>query len=314
MNISPQFQSFLSLGFGLAAGTAFTNLVSEAHSLGVITSFIKKAARRFEDKVGIDSFRKKCLSNIFGLSGRNFLCGSNMHYDPPLDYSDGECYPHDMHVMKAMCLLLKGNIPELHASLIDEPWLDADSLVCSGSPATNKLVREYLPLANFKKQGANTNIIDSTSLRYHFAIGEQKTIRVKSAMHSNKEIRKLNHAIFDKMNGSIWRPFKHYDSGGWLQNDFLLITKLPRNRQGGDILLLSGGHGAGTQAFELLFDPKAFPLSELEKLISLKESYFQILLEASEIQHNQSGSVATKLKISEACPPYKITGGTSILL
>jgi hypothetical protein len=113
--------------------------------------------------------------------------------------------------------------------------------------------------------------------------------------------------------GQIWTPaplvYPHSDSkAGLLKTDFLLVSRLPKDTNGGAVTILSGGHGAGTRSLELLLDP-AFRLGELEALCDVLDGaeYFQFVLEAGDIEHRPGHpSVARTLKVSEECPPEKI--------
>ena len=86
------------------------------------------------------------------------------------------------------------------------------------------------------------------------------------------------------------------------------MSRLPGFQGGADILLLSGFHGAGTQAAELLFDPKAFSDMALARLIkALKDArYWQFVLEVGNIEHFKPMTEGHSIRVSERCPPKKI--------
>lgn len=102
--------------------------------------------------------------------------------------------------------------------------------------------------------------------------------------------------------GNLWHTAKHRivtrDSGnvyearagiGWMADDYLLVTALPRYAQGDQrILVFSGIHAPGSQATSLLF--AAPPIEELRRMRKLTsgEPFYQALFHV-EVSQNESG-------------------------
>lgn len=183
------------------------------------------------------------------------------------------------------------------------------NLVASGSPLSSDDARLYLPYWQSDSPGVNfSNTFQPESIPYHFFVSHEKTITVRSGAMGGQLVKNEENGIVVAKTGKLWKPRHYTDSSGHLKTDFLLITKLPRAGLGGDVVLMSGGHGAGSEAFTLLFDSKAFPKSELNNLMTAIGSapYFQIVLECSAIRDDRDMTRAYKLSICEDCPPTVI--------
>jgi len=129
-----------------------------------------------------------------------------------------------------------------------------------------------------------------------------------------REENKFEHGLVAQGKQVTWRPKGYKDNSNWLRRDFLLVSRLPRNRSGGEILIIAGGHGAGTSGFELMFDSHG-GLSFLD-LLSLKskiggEPYYQFVLEVVDIKHPQDDpslehTIARKIVISNDFEPTPV--------
>jgi hypothetical protein len=110
-----------------------------------------------------------------------------------------------------------------------------------------------------------------------------------------------------------WQP-KGYGAGEELRRDFLLVSRLPRTSIGGDILILAGGHGAGTEATRLLLH--CLHVKQLRELVdSLRgKPYYQFVIEVTEVKHPKTGTVPTRIKISEDLPPVPLNVSAADLL
>ena len=112
----------------------------------------------------------------------------------------------------------------------------------------------------------------------------------------------------------IWRPPGLTETllgKPYLARDFLLVSRLPRNTSGGDVILISGGHGAGTQSIELLLDDDAFPIQQLRELaVALRPyRYYQFVLEAYDLVHEPPMTIARRIELSRQCLPRPVTPG-----
>ena len=78
--------------------------------------------------------------------------------------------------------------------------------------------------------------------------------------------------------------------------------------------MFAGGHGSGTQAISLLLNQ--LPASQLRNLTDILsgKSYFQFVLEVSELSHGADGTLAAKVCVSEQMPPVALELGQKDLI
>ena len=100
-----------------------------------------------------------------------------------------------------------------------------------------------------------------------------------------------------------------------LNRDFLIVSRLPFGTDT-DVVMITGAHGSGVRAFELLFDHQAFPLSQVQRLAKTIGSYrhFQVLLEVRDVDHSGEVTRARKLAIpdDEDLQPFTIDQSSSL--
>ena len=72
-------------------------------------------------------------------------------------------------------------------------------------------------------------------------------------------------------------------------------------------MILAGGHGAGTEATRLLLH--SLHIKQLRKLVALlgDSPYYQFVIEVTEVKHPKTGTVPTRIKISEDLPPVSLS-------
>jgi hypothetical protein len=218
-------------------------------------------------------------------------------------------------------LKLFQNLEVEDRAAIEAPFPAVDSLVCAGSPISNDYTRQYLPYCEEETlERPKPSLLRPASLPYHFMYGAKKEVGVVSWMGGSVPETKFNHGLFAELEPGaereIWRPREVLDSRRRLATDFLLVSRLPRNRDGGEVLIIAGGHGAGTQAMELLLDEDGFPLRELRKLEERLQdaAYYQFVLEAYDMAHDLPGTTARALRVSETCMPRKIAFTPDLLI
>ena len=287
----------------------------------IVRRFLDREFRKMAEGWGFTEKRERMLAELLGVNGDFHLRPGDDHlYGGPASRpSPG--YPHDVRAIAAALGMFQKSWEIEDSGLIQEPILDADSVLCAGSPVSNSWTRNYLPVRKEETitrkttQNAYQTTVTASQLPYHFLYGAREEIRVISAMHSGDQRLKRTHGVWVDRDREIWRPESYVDRLHWLERDFLLVSRLPRTLFGGEVLTVAGGHGAGTQAFELLFDPSAFPLDELEFLRShlAGKQYYQFVLEACDIEHSGNApSRAWKLAVSRRLLPVEITFGPDL--
>jgi hypothetical protein len=124
-----------------------------------------------------------------------------------------------------------------------------------------------------------------------------------------REIERTALAICDETGRRILQAER---VNGYQADDYLLVTRVPGPVPGTVFTVLSGLHGPGTRAAELLFRSIApSVLEDLASAINLKPGkivYFQAVFRASAFVREQFGSsVATKIElVREECPPIRL--------
>jgi hypothetical protein len=184
-----------------------------------------------------------------------------------------------------------------------------DGLFTSGSPTSSALAATFVPSIFTKTShvpGTDLPLaVNKSAIPYHFHGGTAADLIVKSASQEGAERAVFNNGLV--VNGEIWHPPQLSERGGRLKTDFLLLTVLPWSQGGGYAVIVSGGHGPGTGAFQLLMDPDFFSLRSLEKLIEdlgVARAY-QVVFEVS-VTHAGKYSAPNAIRVSSECPPQKI--------
>lgn len=177
-----------------------------------------------------------------------------------------------------------------------------NNLYCLGSPKSNLLSRSLMEYFEYP---------DGTMLRSSKPLLEHKvsyTFHPKDPQNpvakrwiGNELCTRALYSFNVKTEEGI-RTFKtRADKKGWLENDFLIISRLPNLRnirtieEDKEIIVFGGLHGIGTKAIELLFnDPN---LLELLKEARNKNAYYQSVFEVTKIAHVDDRKASSPLAI-----------------
>jgi hypothetical protein len=219
-------------------------------------------------------------------------------------------YPHDIEALRSFSSLLP-NRTYYKQTLWEQKIPITSKVVSSGSPKSSVSARQFLPF--YEIDSKNIRLLYQTeiqpeSVTYNF--GEDLSapqVSVISKMRGNIPDRKYRKALITRSANGIrfWSP-KGYLNGDWLEKDFLLVSRLPRNPNGGNILIFSGAHGAGTEATRLMFYKlRISELKELERFIS-NTPYYQFVIEVDKIEHKRTGTVPIHVRLSNELPPVKL--------
>ena len=292
-------------------------VVIKAHlSLGI--KMVGEGYSRFRRKIAFRKERIELIRHLF-LDQGEFLFHPSGDYviasgqvTPPLPEIG---YPHDVAALLSFEPYLPGERKVQDSLLFEGRLTPTSRLICAGSPKANKLSRKYLPSIAVQRDGNRgaqyLTCISEDHLAYIF--GEDfsaPTVDVVSMMYGGKQVPKTRKLIWHRRGSDLrpWSPLG-YELGGKLNADFLLVSRLPRTKAGGDILVFAGGHGSGTQAISLLLNQ--LPASQLRDLADRLsgESYFQFVLEVSELSHSADGTLAARIRVSEQLPPVVLDLG-----
>ncbi|PKB81089.1 MAG: hypothetical protein BZY88_07195 [SAR202 cluster bacterium Io17-Chloro-G9] len=115
---------------------------------------------------------------------------------------------------------------------------------------------------------------------------------------------------WEERNWSIMAPngplTPRHDDNGFLDMDYLLITRLPSGAVGvGDVILIGGTHGSGTQAIDLFLEK--LPLEKVEEIVDKLSGsdYYQVLLEVRDITHEDRHSTGHDIRLVD-CHSLKV--------
>lgn len=247
---------------------------------------------------------------LLGLNGTSFLNPGDLRLRISRRNSVPSHLSHEHAALQPLRSLVPG-MQYLSAPFIEAVPEDQDSIVSSGAPVSNDVSGLYLPVFALGEDPSPPRrlAISRDALPYHFATGESHSVKVISGSQGGRLTPKRNNAVVEwHEKKRIRRPVGYIDREGKLGRDYLLVSRMPRTTSGGEILIIAGLHGPATQAFELVFDPEAFPEEEVRWLAEQvgDEPYFQAVLEADEIEHEQPMSRATRLRVSRLLPPQPI--------
>ncbi len=292
----PNRRKFLWLGTGLVV---LEKYLPDTGKISTVTQDLFRASRILLDKMGKElEARRKLVRQLLRFSGYVHTIGPKGH---PLYHRPG---PHDIAAMAVATSLYES--PREQSQPPEAILQFTDSLFCPGSPINSRLAATFVPSDGQLTPHDTQLVVNPKCLPYHFIAGSSDDLILKGA--TTGQVRKAwTHMLKVSRDNEAWRPVNHADQGRLLLTDFLLLTVLPWNRQGGFVVLSGGAHGAGTGAIEFLMRPDGLTLDQLEKLVDdVKEAdAFQIVFEVP-VTHEGPYTTAVSMRVSGRCPPTPI--------
>lgn len=272
--------------------------------------------QNFRRRLELPGDRKELLSSFLLGGIGEYLLHPGADYKPaPNQLPAPETqfgYPHDIEALRSFTHLLPKRSYFQQTILWEVPLSPVSRVVSSGSPKDNALARQFLPFYQVSRTGLS--LVEQTQLQPEsiaYCFGEDLTaprVNVFSKMRGRVPDKKTRKMLWKRtVDGQMqpWRP-RGYEEGEWLEKDFLLVSRLPRNQTGGDILLFSGAHGAGTEATRLLlWKLDIRQIRDLADAIN-NAPYYQFVVEVDKVTHPSSGTVPAHVRISEELPPVKL--------
>jgi len=218
---------------------------------------------------------------------------------PDVDLGSGvSTYGHEAQVLRSIARFLCSEHLAIWQPTRAKPRPDPhSSQVLLGSGSSNSATRRLI--------GAPWSpMVNLGSLQLHYTIGDGKGTLKR--YQYGRELERPAHAICTHDLRPVLSPEAR---GGWQQDDYLLVTKIPGNVKNTVRTIFAGLHGPGTRATELLFD--SVPLGDLEELAAAVGShvgracYFQAVFRASAFITVDGSQIATRLALAD-CPPLPI--------
>lgn len=268
------------------------DLLTVEHEIAVRVSEPARRAAEETEKY-LTAERQLVLSNLIAPSRSLAFRTGNEHKDAPIG---GAPFPHDLKAISPFMFLAAGGVEVVKGSGFPLDLKGVELLVCTGSPTSSSLARALMA-----SPGGIRN------LPYSFReLEEDPFVRVFSGMLGGVVLKKGKQVL-----NSEGQPlFDDHDNinpdDGLIKRDYLVISRLPGARPDQDVLLLSGGHGAGTQAAELLFRPSVFCAEDMQFLITRigGERYWQAVFEVTEMRNRAPMTEGLNLTlVREVAPP-----------
>jgi hypothetical protein len=195
--------------------------------------------------------------------------------------------------------VIRGPVLDLDVESIPDYVRSGDIIIGTGSPTSSFLAKQVM--------APGASLSDDLPYRLEEIPGE-RFVRVVSGMFGGKEEPKRGKRLIDVESGKeLFTDRANVTDTGWLKRDVLVVSRVPSGYPDCDLLLVSGGHGAGTQAVELLFDPSLIPPEDIEELGRRlhRKRYWQFVLEINDIHHEigfMSVAHSARLLFRD-CPP-----------
>jgi len=225
-----------------------------------------------------------------------FIPGSEHRYGEPIKDLLAFGFPHDRAAIAPFRLLSTDPVCVLEDSAVPGFVAHSDLVVSTGSPSSSRVARRLMESS-----------VRIENLPYVIReIAGDPFVRVISGMEGGTEKVKRGKELVDGSSGEVLiSDHENVSAAGWLERDALLLSRLPSAGGDYDVLLLSGGHGAGTQAAELLFDPRIIPNEDFARLLALiaEQPYWQIVFEVLDIHHQAPMSIAHGIRLSPFFSP-----------
>lgn len=227
------------------------------------------------------------------------------HAPPDIELGDGtKTYGHEYEVLRRIAALFSS--APIAWDVRSESWLAHTrcSQVLLASGQSNEASRVVLgraenPRWSLKIGGRVLN------MAYSIGVGAGRLKR-----HQYGEIIERKALAICNRNGKILVQAE--GAGGWQQNDYLLVTRIPGPKPHTVVTLLAGLHGPGTRSAEMLFtEVSSRDLTDLAAQIDHESGsvpYFQAVFMASRLQTLGGSSVATRLElVTKGCPPVRLS-------
>lgn len=162
--------------------------------------------------------------------------------------------------------------------------------VLVGSPSSNVISKQALGYGKMLHEGP---IVLPNGLRYYYKFGEEMHDVRRFDAGGTLQEQALETYICDSKMGSKFGV----DPGGWIEEDYLLITRIPRSTNNGvqHTTVVGGLHGTGTRGLELLL--KQDVLSKRQRKL-LADSWNRPLQILSKIEVTNEVGASTPSHIS----------------
>lgn len=217
--------------------------------------------------------------------------------EPHPDDRAGFCSVADADVARAIA---RGRLDE-----VDEVSVRLDDgLVLIGSPEAEAVTRLVFGYVQYASGQGMRYVGDTIDLPYRWQ-EDPGEVRADCARYvpGRGLVVRPNWPIIAQVDRHPRTMFPTTRNDGLLENDFLLITKVPNFltvealHSGRSIISIAGSHGTGTRAIDLVLRSRPM-LTEISARLRPDARAFQLLVQATGIEHDpRRGSVAKAVRL-----------------
>lgn len=255
----------------------------------------KKVGERGEQKLEENNF--KLVAQLFGIEGKVGLRPGG-----ELTQFGNRIHPDDQETLFYLTGLI--NSPKLKAQAkwiaIPDP---AYNLICLGGPVSNAVTRQNM---GFQRKGDEFLKLRDYPIDFPFSFDLSRKFAQITKRYAGGRVHKEYGWPIITSSGVIESKTRL----GWLDEDYLIVTRMPNLsnesawRKGKDLLIISGAHGTGTRALELLFGNQEALKAIVNDVGDAR--YYQSFLKIPNIDHDAKQHDSFPLDIehikSEALP------------
>jgi hypothetical protein len=146
---------------------------------------------------------------------------------------------------------------------------DFSDWVLIGAPSSNLITREIF--GHDLNDVKNRKFVPK-NLRYIYGYEDKLVDLVRHTAGGEIQQKAKSAYIKDLKNDNKFRP----DEGGWLEEDYLLMTRIKDKKSNNYRTVIGGTHGIGTRGFSLLYTKDPFTKRQKNKLLQSSTSCYQI--------------------------------------
>jgi hypothetical protein len=255
---------------------------------GKVVKWIKEnVEKRREQK--LDESKFKFITRLFGIEDKVGLRPGGEH--PAFE---NYLHPDDREALFYITGLI--NNPKLKAH---QKWIGivdpAYNIICLGGPVSNFITRQNM---GYQRRGDDFLKVSDFPIDFPFLfdLSKERSRQITKRYTGGKVHKEYNWPIITPsglLNSKVTK--------GWLEENYLIITRMPNLsneiawKERKDLIIISGTHGTGTRALELLFETAKVLKSIVEEVG--EACYYQSLLRVPEIIHDTQWHDSLPLRI-----------------
>jgi len=255
---------------------------------GKVVKWIKEEVEKRKERK-LEESKFKLITRLFGIKDKVGLRPGGEH--PAFG---NYLHPDDREALFYITGLI--NNPKLKAH---QKWIGivdpAYNIICLGGPVSNFVTRQNM---GYQRKGDEFLRVSDFPIDFPFLfdLSKEKSRQITKRYTGGKVHKEYNWPVITP-SGLLNSKIKE----GWLEENYLIITRMPNLsnkiawKERKDLIVISGAHGTGTRAVELLFENEKALKSIAEEVGEAR--YHQSLLRVPEIIHDAQRHDTLPLRI-----------------